>query len=155
MTAHIDARLAQLGLDLPAPARPVGAYVPFVIADRLIFVSGQLCMWEGQVRYSGRVGTDITLEDGQHAARLSALNLLAQAREACGGDLNRIARVVRLGGFVTCDASFADHPKVIDGASALMVEVFGDAGRHSRFAVGAPSLPLGASVEVEGVFQTG
>jgi len=153
MTGRIDARLSELGITLPVPARPAGAYVPYVVAGRLVFVSGQLCLWDGELRYRGAVGGDVSLDDGREAARLCALNLLAQVRDACDGDLDRLSRVVRLGGFVHCGADFVDHPKVLDGASNLMMDVFGDVGRHTRFAVGASSLPRNASVEVDGIFE--
>jgi enamine deaminase RidA (YjgF/YER057c/UK114 family) len=153
MTGRIDERLAQLAIQLPSPAAPAGAYVPFVIATGLVFVAGQIPVWNGEVRFRGRLGDGMSLDDGKAAARLCALNLLAQARAACAGDLDRVRRVIRLGGFVNCDAGFTDHAQVLNGASDLMVEVFGDAGRHARFAVGAPSLPLGVAVEVEGIFH--
>jgi enamine deaminase RidA (YjgF/YER057c/UK114 family) len=153
MPRNIEARIAELGIQLPNAAPPAGAYVPFVISGNLVFVAGQITLWNGELRYRGRLGDGLTVDDGYAAARLCGLNLIAQAREACGGDLDRVERVVRLGGFVNCTADFTDHPKVINGASDLMAEVFGDAGRHARAAVGAPSLPLGVAVEVEGVFR--
>ena len=153
MTGRIAARLAELRITLPAPARPAGAYVPYVAAGRLVFVSGQLCLWEGKLRHRGPVGGDVSVDDGREAARVCALNLLAQVRDACGGDLDRVARVVRLGGFVQCGSDFVDHPTVLDGASNLMMDIFGEAGRHTRFAVGASSLPRDASVEVDGIFE--
>jgi enamine deaminase RidA (YjgF/YER057c/UK114 family) len=116
-------------------------------------VAGQITLWNGEVRYAGRLGDGMSVDEGYAAARLCGLNLIAQVREACGGSLDRVTRVVRLGGFVQSTAGFTDQPKVINGASDLMVEVFGDAGRHARAAVGAPSLPLGVSVEVDGIFE--
>ncbi len=151
--ASIHLRMAQLGITLPAPAAPAGGYVPFVISGSLLMVSGQLPVHDGAVVHHGRVGTELTVEDGIAAARLCALNLLAQAAAACGGDLDRVQRVLRLAGFVQAAPGFGDHPKVLNGASDLMVEVFGQAGRHVRIAVGAASLPLGAAVEVEGTFE--
>lgn len=153
MPANIDARLAELGIELPDPAAPAGAYVPYVRSGNLVFVSGQITLWNGEVRYKGRLGDDMSVDDGYVAARLCGLNLIAQLRGACGGNLDRVTRVVRLGGFVQSTATFTDQPKVINGASDLMVEVFGDAGRHARAAVGTISLPLDASVEVDGVFE--
>jgi enamine deaminase RidA (YjgF/YER057c/UK114 family) len=153
MTGRIDARLAELGIVLPRPAAPAGAYVPFVVTGGLVFVSGQLPIEDGVVRHSGHLGTSVSVETGYEAARLCGINLLAQVREACAGDLDRVVRVVRIGGFVSCAGGFHAHPQVIDGASELMLAVFGDAGRHARFAVGAPALPLAAAVEVEGVFE--
>lgn len=145
--------IAQLGIELPTPAPPAGAYVPFVVAGRLLLVAGQLPMWNGTLKYDGRVGAEITLEDGIAAARLCGLNLVAQARAACDGDLDRVRRVLRLGGFIQAAPGFTDHPKVLNGASELMVEVFGQAGRHVRVAVGAASLPMAAAVEIEGMFD--
>ncbi len=153
MSSTIEAHLKQLGIELPKPAAPAGAYVPFVSAGTLLFVAGQLPMWNGELRYHGRIGSELTVDDGYAAARLCALNLLAQAREACEGALDRITRVIRLGGFVLASPGFTDHPKVINGASDLMQSIFGPPGRHARFAVGAPSLPLGAAVEIEGIFE--
>lgn len=153
MHAKVDMHIAQLGIELPTPAPPAGAYVPFVVAGGLLLVAGQLPMWNGTLKYDGRVGAEITLEDGIAAARLCGLNLLAQARAACDGDLDRVRRVLRLGGFVQAAPGFTDHPKVLNGASELMVEVFGQAGRHVRVAVGAASLPMAAAVEVEAMFD--
>lgn len=153
MHAKVDMHIAQLGIELPTPSPPAGAYVPFVVAGGLLLVAGQLPMWNGTLKYDGRVGAEITLEDGIAAARLCGLNLLAQARAACDGDLDRVRRVLRLGGFVQAAPGFTDHPKVLNGASELMVEVFGQAGRHVRVAVGAASLPMAAAVEVEAMFD--
>lgn len=153
MHAKVDMHIAQLGIELPTPSPPAGAYVPFVVAGGLLLVAGQLPMWNGTLKYDGRVGAEITLEDGIAAARLCGLNLLAQARAACDGDLDRVRRVLRLGGFVQAATGFTDHPKVLNGASELMVEVFGQAGRHVRVAVGAASLPMAAAVEVEAMFD--
>ena len=153
MPGTVDARLKELGIELPQAAVPVASYIPFVISGNLVFVSGQLPFRDGEVAYSGKVGGGISLEDGQAAARLCGLNLIAQVRNACGGNLDRVTRVVRLGGFVNCAPDFTDQPQVINGASDLMMEVFGEAGKHARAAVGAPSLPRGAAVEVDGVFE--
>jgi enamine deaminase RidA (YjgF/YER057c/UK114 family) len=153
MPGKIDARLAELGIALPEPAAPAGAYVPYVVTGSLVFVAGQITLENGEIKYKGRLGESMSVDDGYAAARLCGLNLLAQVRGACAGDLDRVKRVVRLGGFVNSAADFTDQAKVINGASDLMVEVFGDAGRHARAAVGAPSLPLGVSVEVDGIFE--
>lgn len=153
MTGRIDARLKELAITLPAAPAPVANYVPFVVSGNLLFISGQVPLDGGKVRHVGIVGGDLGLEDGQDAARICAINILAQARSALGGDLDRIVRCVKLGGFVSATAAFKDHPRVINAASDLMVAVLGDAGRHSRFAVGAPSLPLGAAVEIEAIFE--
>lgn len=146
----ILSRLADLGIVLPAVTPPVASYVPVVIEGNLIFVSGQLPVRDGEM-IKGHLGRDVSLEEGQRAAQLCALNILAQVSAALDGQLDRIARCVKLGGFVACTADFTDHPKVINGASDLMLQVLGDAGKHARAAVGVPSLPLGAAVEVEAV----
>ena len=153
MPGPIAARLKQLGIELPQAPKPAANYVPFVIAGGLVFCAGQVPVWNGEVRYKGRLGDGLSLDDGYQAARLCGLNLIAQAKAAAGGDLDRVRRVVKLGGFVSCAADFTDHPKVLNGASDLMAEVFGDNGKHARFAVGAPSLPLGVAVEVDGIFE--
>jgi len=153
MLGAIDQHLAELGIELPAPAPPAGAYVPFVVTGSLLLVAGQLPMRDGKIVYTGRIGAEIGLDDGVAAARLCALNLLAQVRAACEGDLGRVRRVLRLAGFVQAVPGFTQHPQVLNGASELMVDVFGPAGRHARVAVGAPSLPLGAAVEIEGMFE--
>lgn len=151
MTGRIVKRLAELGIELPKPPAPVASYVPAVITGSLLFVSGQISLDRGKL-ITGKLGQGLSLEDGQKAARACALNLIAQAETALG-DLDRIRALVKLTGFVNASADFTDHPKVINGASDLMVEVFGEAGKHSRAAVGASSLPLGAAVEVEAVFE--
>ncbi len=153
MAGNIDRRLERRGITLPALPAAVGAYLPYRVAGDLVFVSGQLPWIDGRIAYPGRVGAEVGLDDAIAAARLCALALVAQVREACAGDLDRVGALVRLGGFVSCAADFFDHAKVINGASELMVEVFKDAGRHARAAVGCASLPLGAPVEIEGLFQ--
>ncbi|WP_422365936.1 RidA family protein [Pelagibius sp.] len=153
MAGTIDARLAELGIDVPEAAAPVANYVGFVQTGNLVFVSGQVTLKDGSPQYIGKLGDTISVEDGQAAARLCAINIIAQVKAACGGDLDRVQRVVKLGGFVNSTADFTDQPKVINGASDLMVEVFGDKGRHARAAVSAGSLPLGVSVEVEAVVE--
>ena len=153
MAGRIDARLAELGIELPEAAAPVANYVPYVISGNLVYVAGQITLLGGKPQHVGTVGTDIPMEEGQAAARLCALNLIAQVKAACGGDLDRVARVVKLTGFVASAPGFTQQPAVINGASDLMVEVFGDAGRHARAAVGVMGLPLGVSVEVDGVFE--
>lgn len=148
-----DARIAALKLELPNPAAPAANYVPTVIAGNLLFVAGQITIFNGEVRYLGKLGAGIDIETGKQAARLCGLNIIAQARAALGGSLDRIVRCVKVGGFVNCTPDFIDHPTVVNGASDLMVEVFGDAGKHARFAVGAVSLPRGVSVEVDAIFE--
>lgn len=149
----IDKRLAELGIVLPTPAQPVATYVPWVKTGNLVYISGQGAMKDGKLRYTGKVGETLSIEDAIASARLTAINIIAHLRDACGGDLDRVKRVVKLLGLVNCTPTFGDHPKVINGASDLMVEVFGDKGRHARSAVGAPSLPFGLSVEVEAIVE--
>ncbi|MCB9744104.1 MAG: RidA family protein [Alphaproteobacteria bacterium] len=153
MSGRIDARLAELGITLPQATAPVANYLPYVVAGDLIFVSGQIPMIGGVVQGVGRLGEDFDVSEGYALARVCGLNLIAQAQAAAGGDLDRIKRVVRLGGFVACADRFKDQPKVINGASDLMVEVFGERGRHARAAVGTNALPLGVAVEIEAVFE--
>ncbi len=153
MPSTIEARLADLGITLPSASAPAANYVPYVVTGNLVFISGQITVWNGELKYQGRVGADLSADDGYQAARICGLNLIAQLREACGGDLDRVKRVVKLGGFVNSTTDFTEQPKVINGASDLMVDVFGDVGRHARFAVAAPNLPLGVSVEVDGTFE--
>lgn len=147
-------KLEQLGLTLPEAAAPVANYVPYVQSGTQVFISGQISKI-GDHAIGGRLGEDLTVEQGQEAAKLSGLNLIAQMKAACDGDLSRVTRVVKLGGFVqaTPHATQADIPKIINGCSDLMVEVFGDAGRHARFAVSAPSLPLDVAVEIDAVIE--
>ena len=142
-----------MGLELPDAAAPAANYVPFTVSGRQVFVSGQLPMRDGKVAYTGRLGEEASLDDGEAAAALCALNLLAQAKNACDGDLSKLARCLKLGGFVACTPDFTDHPKVVNGASNLIAEAMGDAGQHARFAVGVASLPFGAAVEVEAIFE--
>jgi len=151
--SKIDTRLLELGLALPQAAAPAANYVPYVQTGNLVVISGQITMIDGELMYLGRVGEDFSVEEGYEAAKLCGLNLIAQLKEACGGDLDRVKRVVRLGGFVNCTPTFTDHPKVINGASDLMAAVFGDTGKHARAAVGVLSLPLGVAVEVDGLFE--
>lgn len=153
MSGTIETRLAELGLELPQGPAPVANYVPFVISGNQVFISGQVPMKDGKPQYIGHLGDTFSVDEGYQAARLCGLNLLAQLRNACGGDLDRVERVIKLVGFVAATPDFTDPPKVVNGASDLMVEVFGETGRHARSAVGAPCLPLGVAVEVEGVFQ--
>ena len=155
MSGPITTRLAELGIELPEPAAPAANYIPFVVTGNLIFVSGQITVWNGELRHIGRLGENIDIDEGYQAARLCGLNLIAQAKAAAQGDLDKIKRVVKLGGFVNSTPDFTDQPKVINGTSDLMTEVFGEGGKHARFAVGAPTLPLGVAVEVDGVFELG
>lgn len=145
----IEQRLNELGLQLPEPAAPVAAYVPAVEAGGLLYISGQVSQRDGQ-RITGRLGEDLDLEAGRDAARSCGIMLLAQMKAALGS-LDRVVRVVKLGVFVNSTSDFTDQPKVADGCSLLMADVFGEAGRHARSAVGVPSLPLGVAVEVDAV----
>ncbi len=153
MSGKIERRLKELGIELPQPAAPVANYVPFTVSGNLVFISGQICQWNGELRFIGKLGGAISIADGREAARLCALNILAHLRVACGGDLDRVRRVLRLGGFVNCTPEFTDMPQAVNGASDLMVAVFGDLGRHARAAVGVSSLPGGVAVEVEATFE--
>lgn len=144
----IEDKLASLCITLPSPPAPAGSYVPVVISNNFAFVAGQIPTEGGQVKFRGKVGRDITTEAGQQAARLCTINALAQLKSALGS-LDRVRRVVKLTGFVNCESSFVDLPKVVNGASDLLVQVFGENGRHARAAVGVSSLPLESAVEVE------
>lgn len=153
MAGRTEARLAELGIALPTPTAPIANYVPFVTTGKLVVVSGQVPLSEGKLTHVGKLGAEIGLEDGKAAARQCLLNVLAHLRAAAGGDLDRVRRVVRLGGFIAATAAFAQHPQVMDGASDLAVAVFGEAGRHARSTVGVASLPRNVPVEVEGLFE--
>ncbi|MBV8537008.1 MAG: RidA family protein [Alphaproteobacteria bacterium] len=153
MAGKIDARLKELGITLPEAPMPVANYVPSVRSGNLLFVSGQVPMEGGKPQFIGKVGREFKIEEGQKAARLCALNVIAQVRAALGGDLDRVKRCVRVGGFVNCTPEFGDQPQVINGASDLFVQVFGDAGKHARAAVGVSALPRGVAAEVEAVFE--
>ncbi len=153
MAGEVDARLAELGIEVPEAAAPVANYVGYAISGNLVFVSGQVPVVGGEFKYRGKVGADLSIEDGQAAAKICAVNVIAQLKAACGGDLDRVSRILRLGGFVNSTPEFTDQPKVINGASDLMVAVFGDKGRHCRAAVSAVALPLGVAVEVEAVAE--
>jgi enamine deaminase RidA (YjgF/YER057c/UK114 family) len=147
-----EARLKALGIELPPAPRPMGSYATVVRSGNLLFLSGHGPLRDGRVTHPGRVGRDLTIEQGQEAARVTGLNLLATARDALGS-LDRVRRVVKVLGMVQCTDDFTDHPKVINGFSDLMVEVFGDAGRHARAAVGMGSLPFGIAVEIEMILE--
>ncbi|MGE5259824.1 MAG: RidA family protein [Actinomycetota bacterium] len=151
MDGEIEARLKALDLTIPEATPGVGSYVPFLHLDRLLFISGQLPTKDGKVAVNGKLGADLDLAKGQEAARLCALNLLAQAKAALR-DLDRIVQLLRLNGFVNAAPDFTDHPKVLNGASDFLVEVLGNKGRHTRIAVGCSSLPLGAAVEIDAIF---
>ncbi len=148
----VESRLHELGINLPTPPAPVASYVPYVIVGKLVHVSGQVSV-DSTGGIKGKLGADIEVEEGQAAARLCGLNLLAQVKAACGGDLDHVKRVVKLGGFVNVTPEFAPIPQVVNGCSDLMVSVFGDAGRHAHSAVGTANLPLNFAVEVDGIFE--
>ena len=154
MAGRIEATLAGLGVTLPDAPAPAANYVPYVVTGSTVYISGQISNDAGSF-ITGKLGADMSTEDGAAAAKVCAVNLLSQVRAACGGDLDRLKRVVKLTGFVNSTADFTDQPKVINGASNFLVEVLGDAGRHARSAVSAASLPLGVAVEIEGIFEIG
>ncbi len=146
-------KLQELGYELPQAAAPAANYVPYVVSGNQLFVAGQIPFLNGEKMHTGRLGEDLTIEDGMNAARACALNILTQANAAVVGDWSRIKQLVKLGAFVNCTPDFTDHPKVVNGASDLMVEIMGTQGKHARFAVGAPSLPLGVAVEIDAIFE--
>lgn len=153
MAGRIDAKLQELGITLPTPMAPIANYVPAVITGNLVIVSGQLPAIDGKLAFTGKVPIDLSIAQGAAATRQSFINVLVHLKAACNGDLDRVKRIVRLGGFVACPASFTQHATVMNGASDLAVAIFGDAGRHARTTIGVPSLPLDAAVEVEGMFE--
>jgi enamine deaminase RidA (YjgF/YER057c/UK114 family) len=153
MAGTIDARLKELGIELPTPPAPVASYVPYVVSGNLVYISGQVTMGPKGLEYVGKVGADVSLDDAKAAARLCAINVIAQVKAACGGDLDRVTRCVKVGVFVNSVADYTQHPEVANGASDLFMAVFGDAGKHARAAVGAGSLPRGVACEVEAVFE--
>lgn len=155
MTGTVAARLAEKGIVLPEAVTPVAAYVPWVITGSLLFISGQVPFKDGSLSHTGHLGGNVSVDEGYDCARVCALNILAQVNEALNGDLDRVSRVVKLTGFVASTPDFGDQPKVINGASDLMAEAFGDNGRHARAAVGVAALPMNCAVEVEAIFELG
>ncbi len=153
MAGLIEAKLAELGITLPQPMPPIATYVPYVITGNLVVISGQVPAVDGKVSVIGKLGDSVSIEDGQRAAQRCFINVLAHLKIAAGGDLDRVRRVVRLGGFIASTASFTEHARVMNGASDLAVAVFGEAGRHARSTIGVAGLPLDAAVEVEGMFE--
>ena len=150
----IDNQITSLGIELPKAATPAANYLPYVKADSLVFISGQITSWNGNLKFVGKLGSDFDIDEGYQAARICALNLISQLQVACKGDLDCVKRVIKLGGFVNSTPEFTDQPQVINGASDLMVKVFGrEIGSHARFAVGVSSLPLGVATEVDGIFE--
>ncbi|MBR0725006.1 RidA family protein [Bradyrhizobium manausense] len=153
MAGTFEQNLARLGISLPTTASPSANYVPARKVGSQLYISGQVPSEGGKDKYTGKLGSDFSVEEGQAAARLCAINILAQVKQALDGNLERVVGVIRLGGFVNAVPEFRDHPKVINGASDLMVEVFGEAGRHARAAVGCSSLPRNVPVEVDAIFE--
>ncbi len=153
MSNRIETKLDDLGIHLEAPSAPAANYVPFVVTGNLVFISGQIPVSAGVVKYEGQVGSSVSVEQAQEAARLCVINILTHLKQACDGDLDRVRRCIKLGGFVCCGPDFNQQHIVMNGASDLIVEVLGEAGRHTRFAVGASSLPFGVSVEVDAIFE--
>jgi enamine deaminase RidA (YjgF/YER057c/UK114 family) len=153
MSGIIDLHLQELGIELPAATAPVANYVSYTVTGNIVFISGQLPITNGELQYPGKLGLNISIEDAKKAARICALNLLAQLKFACSSDLDRVTQVIKLGGFVNSTDDFNDQALVINGASDLMVEVLKNKGKHARAAVGCAALPLGACVEVDGIFE--
>lgn len=153
MAGRIETRLAELGITLPQPMAPIANYVPWVITGNLVVVSGQVPAVDGKIAVTGRVGAEVTAENAKAAARQCLINVLVHLKGACGGDLDRVRRVVRLGGFIASASGFTGQAQVMNGASDLAVAVFGEAGRHARTTIGVPALPADAAVEVEGLFE--
>ena len=151
--ANIEARLKELGIILPEVSLPAANYVPCTVASGMVFVSGQLPMFDGKPQFIGKVGREYSIEQGQECARICGLNILAHVKKVLGGDWGKIERLARIGVFVNAPDDFTDHPKVANGVSDMMVNIFGDAGKHARFAVGVSGLPFGASVEVDATFE--
>ena len=153
MTGTIDARLKQLGIELPPGSAPAANYVPFVVTGKLVFIAGQISQKDGKPEFLGKLGREFGVAEGQQAARLCALSILSHLKTAAGGDLDKVVRCAKVGAFVNCVPEFSDQPKVVNGASDLLVSILGEAGKHARFAVGAPGLPFGVAVEVDAVFE--
>lgn len=155
MSGRIEARLKELGIELPEPAVPLANYIPYNVVGNLAVISGQVPLRDGRIAFTGKVGLTLSPDDGRAAARLCFVNLVAQLKAACDGDLDRVRRVVRLGGFIAAPPEFTQHAVIMNGASDLAVELFGEAGKHARTTIGVPSLPGDAAVEVEGMFEIG
>ena len=152
-SGKIDSKLASLNITLPPSVMPAANYVPYTVSGNQVFVSGTLPIKDGKPQDIGKLGKEFTVEQGQQTARLCAINILSHVKAACGGDLDRVKKVIRMGIFVASAEGFTDQPKVANGASDLMVEIFGDAGKHARFAVGVAELPFGVAVEVDATFE--
>lgn len=152
MAQNIESRLQELGIELPQAAPPAANYAPWSVSGNSLYIAGQLPWLGADKGHIGKLGENTSIEQGQAAAHNCAINIIAQAKSALGGDLSRITRCLKLGGFVNCTPDFTDHPKIINGASDLMVAAFGEMGKHARFAVGASSLPFGVMVEIDAIF---
>ena len=153
MAGKIDRRLDEMGIVLPEPATPAANYVPFVTSGPLVFIAGQIPFWNGEILHIGKVGAEISVEVAKQAARVCGLNLIAQLKSACSGDLDRVIQCVKIGVFVNCVDGFKQQPEIANGVSDLMVELFGEAGRHARFAVGTNALPRNCATESDAVFE--
>ena len=153
MPGRVETTLAELGITLPRPMAPIANYVPYAVSGNLVVVSGQVPAVDGKIAVTGKVGANLSVDQGKEAARLCFINVLVHLKAACGGELDRVKRVVRLGGFIASPADFTQQALVMNGASDLAVAVFGEAGRHARTTIGVPSLPADAAVEVEGMFE--
>jgi enamine deaminase RidA (YjgF/YER057c/UK114 family) len=153
MAGRIEAKLAELGITLPRPMPPIANYVPYVVTGNLVVVSGQVPAIDGKISVTGKLGWGVSIDQGKQAARLCFVNVLVHLKAACGGDLDRVKQVVRLGGFIASASDFTQQAQVMNGASDLAVAVFEEAGRHARSTIGVPSLPADAAVEVEGMFE--
>ena len=153
MNRDINKRLEELNINIENASVPAGSYIPYVISNNLVFISGQLPFINGELTIKGKIGDNVSVEEGIQMAEACAMALLSQLKEACNGDLNKVKRVVKLGGFVASTPDFTDQPKIINGASDLLVSIFGDKGRHARFAVGSNSLPFNISVEIDAIIK--
>ncbi len=149
----ITKRLAELGIELPASNPPAANYIPYLITGNYVHISGQTCKWNGEVQYAGKLGKEFTLDEGKQAARVCGLNVLLQLKSACSGDLEKVVQCVKLTVYVNSTDSFAEQSQVANGVSDLMVDVFGEKGRHTRTSVSANSLPLHSAVEVDAIFE--
>ena len=153
MDRDINKRLEELDIKIDEPNSPAGSYVPYVLSNNLVFISGQLPFIDGELTVKGKIGDNVSVEEGIEMAQACGMALLSQLKAACNGDLNKVKRVVKLGGFVASTPDFTDQPKIINWASDLFVKIFDEKGKHARFAVGAPALPRDVPVEIEGIFE--
>lgn len=151
--SNIELKLEELGIELPDAAAPAANYLPYLVEDNLVYISGQLPMLNGEILLKGKLGDNVSIEEGQKAAKLCVLNILSQLKKAVGGNLDNVVQCLKLGIFVNSTSDFTDHAKVGNGGSNILVEILGDAGKHARFAMGANSLPFGVPVEIDAVFK--